>query len=63
MSTLDHRTTLTVAEVSAATGLSEVGLRKHIASGTIPSVKVGRRRLIPATWLRDLTPKDKTNAR
>lgn len=61
--TTNERTTLTVAEVAAATGLSEVGLRKHIASGAIPSVKVGRRRLIPATWLRNLTTKGTTNAR
>lgn len=60
---LNDRVTLTVTEVAGATGLSEVMLRKHIADGGIPSIKVGRRRLIPATWLTTLTAKDNDDAR
>jgi excisionase family DNA binding protein len=45
---------ISVSEVAEATGLHPVSIRRLVASGSIPSVKLGGRRLITAEWLSNL---------
>jgi excisionase family DNA binding protein len=42
-----------VAEVMRLMGLSEATVRRGMAAGEIPFREVGRRKLIPARWVRD----------
>ena len=52
-----NRAALRVKDVVAASGLSKNTVHARIADGTLPSVKVGRARLIPRTSLEAfLTP-------
>ncbi len=48
------RVTYTVTEAAAATGMSPSGIRKAMSEGVIPTVTVGRRKLVPAGWVRSL---------
>jgi hypothetical protein len=52
-----ERVTYTIAEVAAATGLSESGVRKAMRQGDIPTAtKVLTCQLVPASWVRALDP-------
>jgi excisionase family DNA binding protein len=42
-----ERRALSIVETSEATGLSRSSLYRAIESGTLPTVKVGGRRLVP----------------
>jgi excisionase family DNA binding protein len=46
-----ERLTLTVPEVSALLGLSRNGTYAAIAAGEIPSIRIGRRLLVPKAAL------------
>jgi excisionase family DNA binding protein len=43
---------LSVAEAAARTGVSRTFLYEHIASGELPTVKLGKRRLVRVAALR-----------
>ena len=45
---------LRVAEVSAALGISRAVVARRVADGTIPSVRLGRRILIPRRWVDEM---------
>ena len=45
---------LSISELSKALGISRIGAYRHVEAGTIPSVRVGSRRLIPASYLASL---------
>jgi len=47
-------TFLSVDEVAERTTLHPVSVYRMIADGRIPSVKLGKRRLIPSDWLSNL---------
>jgi excisionase family DNA binding protein len=49
---LRARTAFSIDEVSLALGVSRSTLKRRLADGTIPSVKIGRRRLVRADDLR-----------
>lgn len=49
-----HNEYFTISEFSSISTLSRMTLHRRIADGTIPSIKVGRRRLIPADALNHL---------
>lgn len=48
------RLSYSVAEASRATGIGRTTLYKLIGDGTLASVKIGNRRLIPASALQDI---------
>jgi excisionase family DNA binding protein len=48
------RVTYTAAEVAAKTGISRSSVYQLLDRGEIPAVRVGRRRLIPASWVETL---------
>jgi len=48
-----ERLAVSVAEAGEALGLGETLIRELIARGTLQSVRVGRRVLVPADALRD----------
>lgn len=50
----DRRLFYRLSEVSAITGLARPTLSRYAAEGMMPSVKVGRNRLVPAAWVREL---------
>ena len=56
--TADERLAYSVAEASRTTGLGRTTLYGLIASGALPSRKIGKRRLIPAEGLRRLILQD-----
>lgn len=43
---------ISVADIPALTGLGLSTAKAHVASGDIPSIKLGRRRLVPLAGLR-----------
>lgn len=49
-----QRVTYSVAEVTDITGLGRTTLYKLMNEGQLPSIKVGRRRLVKAEHLRQL---------
>ena len=49
-----HKVFLSVKEMAAALGLCEGTIWAHMRRGEMPSVKYGRRRLIPAAFLAQL---------
>ena len=51
---MDDRLTISAAEAARITGLSLRTIRKMIASGELPSYKLGRRRLISRRVLADV---------
>lgn len=44
---------LTVPEVADALRVCERTVRQHVRDGTIPSLKLGHRVLVPASFIRD----------
>jgi excisionase family DNA binding protein len=57
----DARLTYRVDEASKVSGLSRSTIFEHIRTGRVGSVKVGGRRLIPATALRRLLKLEPTD--
>jgi excisionase family DNA binding protein len=51
---VERRLALSVGEVAAALGIGRRTVERAIADGVIPSVTLGRRRLVPVTALRSL---------
>lgn len=51
---LRNRATITVVEASALLGVSQDNAYAAVKSGALPSLKLGRRILIPAARLREL---------
>lgn len=49
----DDREALSVEECATATGISRAEIYVHIGSGKLPSVKLGRRRLVLLQSLRE----------
>ena len=49
-----HRTHYSPSEIAAAVGKTERTIRRWIADGTLPSVKIGGSRLVPAAELNRL---------
>jgi hypothetical protein len=47
-----------VAQASAATGLSPASIRRRIKDGSLPTVKVGSRRLVDLAALRPPSPEE-----
>lgn len=45
------RTTTSARELAERWGLGLSTVKRSVASGTIPSIQVGRRRLIPLRWV------------
>lgn len=45
---------LSIQETAKALGISRISAYRHVEAGTIPSVRVGSRRLIPASYLATL---------
>ena len=43
-----------VSEIAKALGISLITAYRHVATGVIPSVLVGSRRLVPAAYLKSL---------
>lgn len=51
--TYDDRETLSVEQCAKITGISRAEIYIHIASGELPSIKLGRRRLVRCQTLRE----------
>ena len=49
-----ERRTYTVAEVVEILGLSRLTVLRRVQDGTIPSIRLGRRVLIPAEYVEEL---------
>ena len=49
----DDREALTVEECAKATGISRAAIYVHVGSGELPSIKLGRRRLVRRQALQD----------
>jgi excisionase family DNA binding protein len=45
---------LPISEVANILGISCITVYRHAEAGTIPSVKIGSRRLVPAAFLAEL---------
>jgi len=45
---------LSIPEIAKALGISRITAYRHAEAGTIPSVRVGARRLVPASYLQSL---------
>ena len=45
-----NRASVSPAELASLTGLSEINVYRKVKAGTIPSMKLGARRLIPASF-------------
>jgi excisionase family DNA binding protein len=45
---------LSIQETAKALGISRISAYRHVEAGTIPSVRVGSRRLVPASYLSTL---------
>jgi excisionase family DNA binding protein len=50
---LDERLTLSVAEAAARLGISRTAAYEAIRTGAVPSLRIGRRLLVPMHALRD----------
>ena len=50
-------TFFSIPEIAKALGISRITAYRHAAAGTIPSVKIGARRLVPASYLQSLEAK------
>lgn len=50
----DTQIALTVAEAAQRLRISQVAAYRQIKAGQIPSVRVGRRLLVPAAWIDQL---------
>lgn len=50
----DTQLALTVAEAAERLRISQVAAYRQIKTGQIPSVRVGRRLLVPAAWIDQL---------
>ncbi len=48
------RLAVSVAEAAAALGVSRGGMYRHVQAGTVRSVKIGGRRLVPVAELERL---------
>ena len=53
MDELERRVTITIPEAAKLIGVHEQTLRRYIARGIIPSVRLGSRVLIPTKALRE----------
>lgn len=49
-----ERYMLSIAEIGQALGISRRTTERHIRGGLIPTVRVGRRRLVPVAWVAEL---------
>ncbi|MER3480881.1 MAG: DNA-binding protein [Meiothermus sp.] len=52
-----ERRTYTVAEVVEILGVSRITVLRRVRDGTIPSIRLGRRVLIPAEYVDELLKK------
>ena len=52
----------TLEELLTFIPMSKAGLYKVVSEGKIPSIKIGRRVLIPAWWVEELTSKPQAAA-
>ena len=43
-----------IPEIANALGISRITAYRHVEAGTIPSVRVGARRLVPSSYLQSL---------
>lgn len=50
----DTQVALTVAEAAERLRISQVAAYRQIKAGQIPSVRIGRRLLVPAAWIDQL---------
>ena len=50
----EDRYMMSIAEVARAFGISRRTVERHVRAGLIPTVALGRRRLIPAAWVVEL---------
>ena len=57
-----NRPTLSVDEVADLLGLDRKTVYASVSSGEIPSLRVGRRILVPTRWLADLIAPDAGDA-
>ncbi|MFN8053597.1 MAG: helix-turn-helix domain-containing protein [Acidimicrobiales bacterium] len=58
----NNRPTLSVDEVADILGLDRKTVYASVSSGEIPSLRVGRRILVPTRWLADLIAPDARDA-
>ena len=58
---MEQRTMLTTEEVAAKWGVSRALIWSQIHRGEIPSIKVGRRFLIPNWWIKKAEGEDGNN--
>jgi excisionase family DNA binding protein len=53
-----NRASVSPAELACLTGLAEITVYRKVKAGDIPSVKLGGRRLIPASFFMQLLEAD-----